>query len=104
MEPHRERLWYDWLKAGYRTEDLERVIEYLKQQIRQQRRYVGALKLTNLLQLDRFEEDLAISQINLRPMKKATKSVAAHSPLPQALRDAGNQRPIAFLRTIKQNL
>ncbi len=104
MAPHRERLWYDWLKAGYRTEDLDRVIEYLKQQIRQQRRNVGALKLSNLLQLDRFEEDLAISQIKLRPMKKKTKPVAAQSPLPEALREVGNQRAIAFLRTIKQDL
>lgn len=104
MAPHRERLWYEWFKAGYGTEDLDRVIEYLKQQIRQQRRNVGALKLSNLLQLDRFEEDLAISHLNLRPIKKKTKPVTTKPPLPPALRDAGNKRAIAFLRTIKRDL
>ena len=104
LAPHRERLWYEWFKAGYRTEDLEGVIEYLKQQIRQQRRNVGALKLSNLLQLDRFEEDLTISRINLRPIKKKTKPRASAPPLLPALRQAGNQQAIEFLRTVKRDL
>jgi hypothetical protein len=39
-----------------------------KQRLRQnmRRRNVGALKLSNLLQLDRFEEDLNISKVRLR--------------------------------------
>jgi len=104
MAPHRERLWYEWFKAGYRTEDLEGVIEYLKRQIRQQRRNVGALKLSNLLQLDRFEEDLAISRVNLLPAKKKPKPASVASPLAPTLRDVGNQRAIEFLRTIKRKL
>ncbi len=32
---------------------------------RHQRRNIGALKLSNLLQLDRFEEDLHISRVRL---------------------------------------
>jgi len=104
VAPHRERLWYDWFKAGYRIEDLERVIEYLKKQIRQQRRNVGALKLSNLLQLDRFEEDLAISRINLRPVSKKPEPSEPPPPLPAPQRDLGNQHAMEFLKMLKRDL
>jgi len=70
----RERLWFEYLRAGFTLEQLSQVIRYLQKEIRQQRRNVGALKLSNLLQLDRFEEDLNISQVRLHP----------RSPPPQA--------------------
>jgi hypothetical protein len=54
----RERLWYEFLRAGFSAQDLKRVVAYLQKEIRARRRNVGALKLSNLLQLDRFEEDL----------------------------------------------
>ena len=63
----RERLWYEFLRAGFSAEDLKRVITYLQKEIRSQRRNIGALKLSNLLQLDRFEEDLNISRVRLKP-------------------------------------
>jgi len=63
----RERLWYELLRAGYGLEDLRVVITYLQREIRAGRRNVGALKLSNLLQPDRFEEDLQISRVRLRP-------------------------------------
>ena len=63
----RERLWYEFLRAGFTTEDLKSVVAYLQKEIRTSRRNVGALKLSNLLQLDRFEEDLNISKVRLRP-------------------------------------
>ena len=63
----RERLWYEFLRAGFSTQDLKRVVAYLQKEIRASRRNVGALKLSNLLQLDRFEEDLNISKVRLRP-------------------------------------
>ena len=62
----RERLWYEFLHAGFSTQDLKRVVAYLQKEIRGSRRNVGALKLSNLLQLDRFEEDLNISNVRLR--------------------------------------
>ena len=62
----RERLWYELLAAGFTQADLQTVITYLQREIRQGRRNVGALKLSNLLQLDRFEEDLNISRVALR--------------------------------------
>ena len=63
----RERLWYEFLRAGFGAEELKIVVTYLQKEIRASRRNVGALKLSNLLQLDRFEEDLNISKVRLRP-------------------------------------
>ena len=63
----RERLWYEVLRAGHTLADLEHLIRYLQREIRATRRQVGALKLSNLLQPDRFEEDLGISRLQLRP-------------------------------------
>src|ERR1700737_2862356 len=62
----RERLWYEFLRAGFSAHDLKSVVAYLQKEIRASRRNVGALKLSNLLQLDRFEEDLKISGGRLR--------------------------------------
>lgn len=64
---HRERMWWELLRAGYTPHDLRLVIRYLQREIRAGRRNVGALKLSNLLQLDRFEEDLQISRVRLTP-------------------------------------
>jgi hypothetical protein len=62
----RERMWYELLAAGFTHADVQTVITYLQREIRQGRRNVGALKLSNLLQPDRFEEDLNISRVALR--------------------------------------
>ena len=63
----RERLWFEFLRAGFTLADLIQVVRYLQKEIRHTRRNVGALKLSNLLQLDRFEEDLNISRVRLSP-------------------------------------
>ena len=63
----RERLWFEFHRAGFSLADLIHVVRYLQQEIRHARRNVGALKLSNLLQPDRFEEDLNISRVRLRP-------------------------------------
>jgi hypothetical protein len=64
---HRERMWWELVRAGYTPQDVRSVIRYLQREIRAGRRNVGALKLSNLLQLDRFEEDLQISRVRLTP-------------------------------------
>src|SRR5512146_2443843 len=64
----RERQWYEWLRAGFSLQDLRRVVAYLQREIREGRRNVGALKLSNLLQPDRFEEDLNIRRVRLEPL------------------------------------
>src|SRR5262245_54578877 len=78
----RERFWYEFLRAGFTAADLGQVILYLQREIRQTRRNVGALKLSNLLQLDRFEEDLNISRVRLRPAAAPPKPAAAPSASP----------------------
>jgi hypothetical protein len=79
----RERLWYELFHAGFNEADLQRVISYLQREIRQGRRNVGALKLSNLLQLDRFEEDLNISQVQLYPPKPSNPFAPPPRPAPR---------------------
>ena len=80
----RERLWYEFLRAGFSAQDLKRVVAYLQKEIRASRRNVGALKLSNLLQLDRFEEDLNISNVRLRsaPPPQSSRSTPTDPPPP----------------------
>ena len=100
----RERMWYELLRAGHSLEDLRTVITYLQREIRAQHRNVGALKLSNLLQSDRFEEDLQISRVSLRPpppFRPAPPPPPALSPLQQ---QQGRQRALECLRQIKDAL
>ncbi len=99
----RERLWHDYLRAGFTRADLTQVVVYLQKEIRQTRRNVGALKLSNLLQLDRFEEDLNISRVRLRPAAAPAKPSAAPtvSPNEQA---QGRQRALDQLRDLREKL
>jgi hypothetical protein len=100
----RERLWFELLRLGYSLQDLRTVITYLQREIRSQRRNVGALKLSNLLQPDRFEEDLQISRVRLRP----PAPLAPAKPSPPALsareQEQGRQRALDCLRQIKATL
>jgi hypothetical protein len=102
----RERLWYEFLGAGFSAEDLKSVIAYLQKEIRASRRNVGALKLSNLLQLDRFEEDLNISKVRLRnpPQSKSSRSAPADPPplTPAQLQDLRQQAKVAFTRLRQQ--
>ena len=102
----RERLWWKFLHAGFTLANLVQVIRYLQKEIRHTRRNVGALRLSNLLQLDRFEEDLNISRVRLNaPPLEATADAAppppACSPLEQ---ECGRQRALEQLRQLKQTL
>jgi hypothetical protein len=95
----RERLWFELFRAGFNEEDLQRVIRYLQREIREGRRNVGALKLSNLLQLDRFEEDLNISRVQLYAPPKPPPlppSVAAPPLSPEEV-EAGRQRALKIL-------
>ena len=79
----RERLWYELFHAGFNEADLQRVIRYLQREIREGRRNVGALKLSNLLQVDRFEEDLNISRVQLYAPKPAKPALPPAPSSPQ---------------------
>jgi hypothetical protein len=99
----RQRLWHDFLKAGFCAEDLRRVIAYLRKEIRAGHRNIGALKLSNLLQLDRFEEDLNISRVRLNPHRRcqpdASRAPAHESPSEPQRRNIADR-----LRILRQHL
>jgi hypothetical protein len=103
----RERLWFEFLRAGFSAEDLKIVVAYLQKEIRASRRNVGALKLSNLLQLDRFEEDLNISKVRLRsaPPSESSRSTPTGPPppTPAQLQDLRQQAKAAFTR-LRQEL
>jgi hypothetical protein len=100
----RERLWYELWRAGYTRQDLRLVITYLQREIRAQRRNVGALKLSNLLQPDRFEEDLQISRVRLRPPPPVRPPPPSPPVLTPAQQEQGRQRALECLRQIKAAL
>ena len=99
----RQRMWYELLRLGYSLDDLRTVITYLQREIRAQHRNVGALKLSNLLQPDRFEEDLQISRVRLRPPPSPP---ARPSPPALSKQDQERGRALALerLRQIKAAL
>jgi hypothetical protein len=98
----RERQWYEWLRAGFAPEDLRRVISYLQREIREGRRNVGALKLSNLLQPDRFEEDLNIRRVRLEPPPRPNPPPPP--PLPEAARELRRKQCLEQLRQLRENL
>jgi hypothetical protein len=102
----RERLWWEFLQAGFTLADLIQVIRYLQKEIRHTRRNVGALKLSNLLQLDRFEEDLNISRVRLStpPLKTTTCAALLPPTCSPAEQERGRQRALEQLRQLKQTL
>ncbi len=94
----RERLWYELFQAGFHEADLQRVIRYLQREIREGRRNVGALKLSNLLQLDRFEEDLNISRVQLyAPQLPQPGPPPPEPPLTAEEKEAARQRALEIL-------
>jgi hypothetical protein len=100
----RERLWYEFLRAGFSAQNLKSVISYLQKEIRAGRRNVGALKLSNLLQLDRFEEDLNISKVRLHPPPSSRHTPPDPPPLtPAELQNLRQQAKAAFAR-LRQEL
>ena len=99
----RERLWYEFLRAGFSAADLKRVVTYLQKEIRAERRNIGALKLSNLLQLDRFEEDLNISRVRLKPPASHPNPTVQPEPDPQ-IDDQQRDKILDELRIFRQHL
>ena len=99
----RERLWFEFLRAGFTPADLVQVVRYLQKEIRHARRNVGALKLSNLLQLDRFEEDLNISRVRLTAQLPKTPTAPAPVCSP-AEQERGRQHALEQLRDLKAKL
>jgi hypothetical protein len=92
-----ERQWYEFLKL-YHEDDFKRAFSYLRNQIAAEKRNPGALKLSNILQVDKFPEDLALAKTNMRkpmpqrPTEEQPKpNAAGKAQLPkltQAMREA----------------
>jgi hypothetical protein len=101
----RERLWFECHRAGFTLAGLTQVVCYLQREIRHTRRNVGALKLSNLLQLDRFEEDLNISRVRLtaQPPPPQTPAVLVPTCSP-AEQERGRQRALEQLHDLKEKL
>jgi hypothetical protein len=99
----RERLWYEFLRAGFSAADLKRVVTYLQKEIRAERRNIGALKLSNLLQLDRFEEDLNISRVRLKP-SASHPNPTVQPALDPEIDDQQRHRRLHELRIFRQHL
>ena len=99
----RERLWYEFLRAGFSAADLKRVVTYLQKEIRAERRNIGALKLSNLLQLDRFEEDLNISRVRLKPAAPHPNPTVRPALDPE-IDDQQRHRILNDLRIFRQRL
>ncbi len=93
----RERMWFELLRAGFTEADVQSVIRYLQREIRHGRRNVGALKLSNLLQPDRFEEDLNISRVTLSPPKPSKPAAPTSPPPTPEEREAARLRGLQML-------
>jgi hypothetical protein len=101
----RERFWFEFLRAGFTLADLVQVVRYLQKEIRHARRNVGALKLSNLLQLDRFEEDLNISRVRLVTQPPRPKASADLIPVcSPAEQERGRRHALEQLRNLKAEL
>ena len=102
----RERMWWDLLHAGYTPQDVRALILYLQREIRAGRRNVGALKLSNLLQLDRFEEDLQISRVRRTPPPPPPRPRPAPSTPPSdpSDRQRRHQQTLDYLRQLRASL
>ena len=101
----RERLWFELLRQDYTLEDIAHLLGYLQREIRHHRRNVGALKLSNLLQPDRFEEDLNLSRMRLKPpCPKSKSSSSPPLPIPPDELERGRQKAALFLQQLKNSL
>ena len=101
LDMFRERQWFELLRQGFDLEQIRRVIGYLQREIREGRRNVGALKLSNLLQPDRFEEDLNIRTVRLEPRPR---SAPPKTPLPSAQQEILRRQALEQLQQFKQSL
>jgi len=104
MRFDRQRMWFELLRHGFGLQDIESVIFYLQKEILRGRRNVGALKISNLTQPDRFEEDLAICRVRLRPPQKPAPT-AFSQPEPDPTRiEEKRQRALRLIRDLKNSI
>lgn len=93
-----ERAWFELLRvydgnAAELGDDLEVMVRYLKKMIGQGKRNPGALKLRNMLAVDRWDEDLAEARIAMKgKVSHRAKDIKAEpSAEPATTPEAGKQ-------------
>jgi hypothetical protein len=105
LDSFRQRQWYELFQAGHTLAEVRQLIIYLQREIRAGRRNVGALKLSNLLPVDRFEEDLQIRHVRLEPPRPTPPPPRPTGPtLTPAEQEQGRQRALVQLRQLKASL
>jgi hypothetical protein len=109
MRYDRQRQWFELLRAGHTLADIEHVVRYLQREILATRRNVGALKLSNLLQPDRFEEDLGISRLRVRaparPLVPKPSPTSPASEVPDAAElERRRLRGLAWIAELRRSL
>ena len=87
LDMGRLQLWQIWRSHGWGKDDLRLVVDFLKREIQNQRRWRSALYFTNLIaNTDRFEEFLADAKARGRiPVIKANRA--------EALKASGRRAP-----------
>ena len=98
---HRERAWFDFIKAGFSIADLETVILHLKRGIREGKRNPGALRFSNLIErADLFGEELELAKAqkrNLRPAPTPRERVMQQArPVVCDQTQGDTAKPISF--------
>jgi len=88
-EYNRERAWHVYVQSGFTEHDLLLVINHLKREIREKRRFPGALRFSNLIERpELFEEELGLARaLARRPKETALDRV-------KALRERPVERPV----------
>lgn len=96
----READWFAFLQAGFTNEDLTTVIRYIRREIHKGELKLNSLRFSNLIvQLDRFEEWLALAKAANRNAQKPPtalqKMLACREPKAVEQPAKGEARPIS---------
>lgn len=87
--------WERWIFMGWREPELQLVIEFIKQRIKEQRRRTESLRFENLVRdTERFSEDLAEARALARrpkptPRQAALASIGKREPEPATCKTPG---------------
>jgi hypothetical protein len=65
---------------------------------------VGALKISNLTQLERFEEDLAISRVQLHPPAKSAPIPQPQPKIQPEQLEQMRQRSLQLIQKLKKSI
>lgn len=109
-----QRLWYDLAKSysfdfAQLRADCELLVRYLKRELAREKRNIGALKLSNFLQPDNFDADLAIAKLEFTKRSRQLREsgdpgqldcVGVETPADDATRGKIAQQLRSFRRSL----